>query len=121
MGNPYHSTAAVSSYEKWYTGHGRRTDRLEKRLLSRLLFGFPHGSSVFEVGCGTGHFTRWLAARGFQAVGLDSSPLMLAEAGKNSDLPFLSGGALNLPIADCAFDLVALITTLEFGTIPDGR
>ena len=32
------------------------------------------------MGCGTGHFTRWFAAKGLEAVGIDPSRPMLEAA-----------------------------------------
>jgi len=73
---------------------------------------------VLEVGCGTGHFTRWLAEQGFRVVGLDISPAMLAEAAKWNGVRYVLGEALALPFADRSFDIVAFITTLEFVADP---
>jgi ubiquinone/menaquinone biosynthesis C-methylase UbiE len=114
MSNPFEEPVRAKSYEEWYAGRGRRADRLEKRLLAGLLAGFPQAATVLEVGCGTGHFTRWFAEKGFRAAGLDISPAMLAEAMKRNGVPYVVGDALALPFADRAFDIVAIITTLEF-------
>ena len=73
---------------------------------------------MLEVGCGTGHFTRWLADQGLRAVGLDISPAMLAEATKRNGVSYEVGSALALPFADRSFDVVAFITTLEFVADP---
>ena len=106
---------AAAHYEAWYeTPEGRRADRLEKAALGRLLHGFPKSGSVLELGCGTGHFTRWLSGGGLAAVGLDRSPAMLAQARALGGVPLVRGDAGRLPFADGAFDLAALITTLEF-------
>jgi SAM-dependent methyltransferase len=70
--------------------------------------------SVLEVGCGTGHFTRWMAERGLDAVGLDISEPMLNEARRRGGPEYLAGDALALPFAARSYDLTALITTLEF-------
>jgi SAM-dependent methyltransferase len=71
----------ASRYEGWYeTARGRRADRAEQSLLAWLLGWFPGARRVLEVGSGTGHFTRWLAARGFSVIGLDRSPAMLRAA-----------------------------------------
>ena len=113
-GNPFADPAIVSGYESWYETTGRRADRLEKLLLKRLLAGFPRASTILEVGCGTGHFTRWFAEQGLQATGLDLSRPMLAEAVRLGSPPCVHGDALALPFSTGAFDLVALVTTLEF-------
>lgn len=106
---------AAAHYEAWYaTPEGRRADALEKAALQRLLQHFPQAQSVLEVGCGTGHFTRWLRAQGLAATGVDLSPAMLAQARTPGGLPLAQGEAIRLPFADGAFDLTALVTTLEF-------
>ena len=80
MLNPFDNPALAEGYEVWYENPGLRGDRLEKALLQRLLAGFPDAHTLLEVGCGTGHFTRWFKTQGLQALGLDISTPMLAEA-----------------------------------------
>lgn len=41
---------------------------------------------VLDLGCGTGEHSRFLASKGFEVVGLDSSPSMLAKA-REAPLP----------------------------------
>jgi ubiquinone/menaquinone biosynthesis C-methylase UbiE len=116
--NPFTNPALVAGYEAWYETSGRRADRLEKALLKRLLAGFSRARTLLEVGCGTGHFTRWFGERGLQVMGLDLSSPMLVEAVRLGSPPCVLGDALALPFPSGAFDLVALITTLEFVTDP---
>jgi SAM-dependent methyltransferase len=102
-------------YEAWYkTPEGQRADALEKASLRRLLDGFAGARSVLEIGTGTGHFTRWLSGQGLAAAGLDLAAAMLRQAQKLDGTPLVRGDACRLPFADDTFDLVALITTLEF-------
>jgi SAM-dependent methyltransferase len=77
--NPFSDLSIVESYEGWYATYGRRADRLEKSLLRWVLGRFKEAHSILEVGCGTGHFTRWLEMLGLNTVGIDVSPVMLAE------------------------------------------
>jgi SAM-dependent methyltransferase len=112
--NLFADPAVVAGYEAWYETTGRRADRLEKALLERLLGGFPHAHTLLEVGCGSGHFTRWFREKDLQAIGLDLSPAMLAEARRLGSPPCVLGDGLALPFPRDAFDLVALITVLEF-------
>jgi ubiquinone/menaquinone biosynthesis C-methylase UbiE len=125
--NPFAIAEVVAGYEAWYETTGRRADRLEKALLRRLVGSFPCAQTILEVGCGTGHFTRWLAThrrvasgreKRLHTVGLDLSQPMLAEAVSRGDPPCVQGDALALPFPARAFDLIALITTLEFLTDP---
>jgi SAM-dependent methyltransferase len=67
---------------------------------------------VLDLGCGTGLSTRLLNARGYDAIGLDLSPLFLTvEKQENPDTNLLAGNALQLPFADETFDAV---TGFEF-------
>jgi SAM-dependent methyltransferase len=111
----------AARYESWYeTDEGRRADEAEKAALERLLQVFPQPGSVLEVGCGTAHFTRWLADEGLAATGLDSSLEMLA-AGLSSDgVRLVQGDAHSLPFMDGSFDLAAFVTSLEFLRRPRG-
>lgn len=106
----------AAGYEAWYaTPRGRRADRAERVLLARLLAPFTGVQSALEVGCGTGHFTRWLAGRLPRVVGLDRAPAMLAEARRHDPrLRLVLGDAHRLPIRSLAVDLGLFALTLEF-------
>ena len=105
----------AAHYEPWYeTPAGRRADELEKAVLGWLLQRFPRPDRVLEIGCGTGHFSRWLNDQRPVVVGLDISVEMLAEAQSLGGVFLVRGDARRLPFANGAFDLAAFITTLEF-------
>ena len=106
----------AAGYEAWYaTPRGRRADAVELALLERLLATFATAQSALEVGCGTGHFTRWLAGRLPRMVGLDRAPAMLAEARRRHPrLALVEGDAHHLPIRSRAVDLSVFVITLEF-------
>jgi ubiquinone/menaquinone biosynthesis C-methylase UbiE len=78
--NPFAKPDTAWAYEAWYETTGRRADRLEKALFRQMLARFPQASSLLEIGCGTGHFTRWFKELGLRTAGLDLSLPMLAEA-----------------------------------------
>lgn len=67
-------------------------------LFERALGGGP-SRRILDLGCGPGEHARFLAARGFEVVGVDSSPSMLqrAEAGaRSSSVRFVSGDLADL-------------------------
>jgi SAM-dependent methyltransferase len=107
---------AADRYESWYaTPRGQRADRSERALLAWLLGWFPRIERVLEIGCGSGHFPRWLAGRAPLALGLDRSPGMLRAARSlAAGSPLVRGDAHRLPFRDASVDVSALITTLEF-------
>ena len=82
-----------------------------------MLARFPRASAILEVGCGTGHFTRWFGEQSLQAMGVDLSRPMLIESACPGSPQCVRGDALALPFSTAAFDLVTLVTTLEF--LPD--
>lgn len=107
-------------YDAWYDSpSGRWMGETELALLLRLLAPHP-GESLLDVGCGSGWFTRRLAARGLAVTGLDIDPAMLAYAqGRDAATHYLRGDASALPFADGAFDTVVSVTALCF--VPDWR
>ena len=64
-------------YDAWYrTPRGAWIGETEYRLLYRLLAPAPR-TSVIDVGCGTGYFTRRFALDGHRVTGLDADASML--------------------------------------------
>jgi SAM-dependent methyltransferase len=56
---------------------------------------------LVDVGCGPGHVTHYLSARGLPALGVDLSPGMVAVARRlYPTLEVLEGSILDLPLAD---------------------
>jgi ubiquinone/menaquinone biosynthesis C-methylase UbiE len=111
----YFQEETVKNYECFYQTKYKRADRLEKKLLTKLLDTLGHAEKLLEIGCGTGHFTRWLDSMGLECYGLDLSHLMLREAKKlwpNGSL--LQGESSHLPFKDKSFDVVAFIACLEY-------
>jgi len=111
---------AAGRYEAWYeTGFGQRADALERRLLSGHLAEFGPRGSLLDVGSGTGHFADLWAEAGFQAAGVDPAADRLGFSVRcRPGFPVVRGDALALPFRDGSFDVVAMVTALEFITPP---
>ena len=67
------------------------------------------GLDAIELGCGTGYVSAWLSRRGARPVGLDNSPVQLANArGFQADFdlrfPLIHGDAERTPFPDERFD-----------------
>lgn len=116
--NPFADRGVARRYQGWYATEGRSAVRQERALLRRLLAGLPPVTSVLEVGCGTGEFTRWFRREGYWTVGLDPAAAMLGEAVSLGTPRCVMGTGETLPFGDGVFDLVVLITTLEFTSSP---
>ena len=60
---------------------------------------------VWDVGCGPGHVTAFLAGLGVRAAGVDLSGEMTVQAAKrHPDLTFSTGSMTALPAADASWD-----------------
>jgi ubiquinone/menaquinone biosynthesis C-methylase UbiE len=103
-------------YDMWLLSPaGRYVERSENQLILDLLQ--PNSrQSVLDVGCGTGNHLLFFRQLGLDASGIDSSETMLRIArDKLGDRVALrTGVAEDLPFDDNEFDLVTLITALEF-------
>lgn len=67
------------------------------------------GKEAIELGCGTGYVSSWLARRGAQPLGIDSSEEQLAtarmlQAEFGVEFPLLHGNAEEVPRPDESFD-----------------
>ncbi|MGN7456022.1 methyltransferase domain-containing protein [Paenibacillus pasadenensis] len=74
-----------------------------------LLNSLPDGSSVLDVGCGTGRISVYLAERGYRVKGIDVSEGLLSVAReiskkRNLDIDFLNLEGIKLPYQDEEFD-----------------
>lgn len=83
------------------------------------------GERVLDVACGTGNAALAAAQRGARAVGVDPAEALLTIArdratAVGADAEFIVGGALDLPVADAAFDAVVSVFGVIFAADADG-
>ncbi len=90
IGKQYNSTRNADVYI---------TDRLYALLNPRK------DGQYFDIGCGTGNYTRALSERGLQLTGIEPSDVMIAKARANHpDILFVQANVEALPFADNSFD-----------------
>jgi len=107
----------AGSYDSWYASRqGAMYDRLEKELIANFLPTQIKGKRLLEIGCGTGHWSKFFNQCGFEVTGLDISEGMISVARQKGipNVSFHKGDGHALPFQDSVFDLTAAITTLEF-------
>jgi SAM-dependent methyltransferase len=87
------------------------TPQANERLISAFtqLSGLPRGARVVDLGCGSGVFTELLRQAGYQSVGIDISPKLVALGRrKYPGLELIEGDAENLPFESASLDGVLL-------------
>jgi SAM-dependent methyltransferase len=108
----------------WYAPDGSFAARLEERyrrlvlrdhlqFVSRALAESGEAGPVLDVGCGGGLFPRLLRERGFQAIGLDSSPEAAAVAWRGNGVPVLCGDLAQAPLGDGSCAGITMFHVLE--------
>jgi ubiquinone/menaquinone biosynthesis C-methylase UbiE len=106
----------AKAYEQWLKSPiGYYIDARRKKLMLDLLAPIE-GERLLDVGCKTGNYMLFFRREGCDVTGLDSSSSMLEMAqnklGHRAD--FYEGIPEELPFSDNEFDIVTLITCLDF-------
>jgi SAM-dependent methyltransferase len=110
--------AKATAWSSKYAPDGRLAERLT-RLRAAVSDQVAAGSSVLDLGCGTGELAVGLAATGLRATGCDISPEMLRRAAASD-----SSGTVNwvqldpgwqvLPFRPEVYDAVVASSVLEY-------
>ena len=117
--NPFEDPQVAQTYDAFYNNPvGQAFDQLEKAAILSIIKELPRGQ-LLDVGCGTGHWSKFFVDMGFTVTGIDSSAAMLREAHKNfrPDLEYIQTPAESF-VSEKKFDSAAFITSLEFMVNP---
>ncbi len=113
---PFDFGVSAEEYDAWYeTPVGQVHDRVQKADVRRLLGRGRPGERLLDIGCGTGHWSRFFSSLEYTVVGIDIAEEMILVAKKSrSHGIFAMGDACSLPFKDRTFDAVTAMATLEF-------
>ncbi len=85
------------------------------RELEGVVKSVASGSTVLDIGSGTGHLMSWLAEKGLKVIGLEPSTAMRTTCKKLfPHLEVIEGYASNLPFRDGIFDAVVCVEVLRY-------
>lgn len=94
--------------------------KLRKRFARHisLIKGFKSGGRVLDVGCGTGHFLKYIREtdRSWQVYGVEPNRLLRSVATKNSGVVIKNGTLNVIPFSDNYFDVITCYDVLEHST-----
>lgn len=113
--NVFINPEIADSYDEYYqTEGGKKVNAIEVALISEALQQIPKGK-MLELGCGTGHWTKFFIENGFEITGTDISDAMLKYARqKELKAEIIKANSENLPFENEKFDVVSSITMMEF-------
>lgn len=119
VGDTVAATDTVTGYRAWSVTYDEFNPLImvEEPVVRELLDALPPGRAL-DAACGTGRHAAYLASRGHDVIGVDSSPDMLAMARtKMPDGSFVEGELTALPVPDGDVDLV--VCALALPHLPD--
>ncbi len=113
----------MNEYDKYYFERAQRPGvggalgawvaRLDVTLLSRRLSSGGRGGKLLEIGFGDGSFLEAMAARGWDAHGIDTAGAAVAAAGERPSIVVERGDILDKAYEGESFDLVVMRHVLE--------
>jgi len=109
----------ASHYEQFGKTYAR-TREADLRIVSEVisLLDLPAGSTVADIGAGTGNYCRALAEQGFHMLAVEPSAIMRAQAVSHVGVEWFEGVAENLPFPAASIDGAICILALHHFSDP---
>lgn len=96
---------------KNYNATRKPDPRIVRRLLE--LLDLPLGSTIADVGAGTGNYSRAIAEAGYRVMAIEPSTIMRQQGIPHPQLSWIAGSAEAIPLADKAVDGVVVMLALH--------
>lgn len=113
----YNFDQIAEVYDTYYeTQLGRQVDHVEKQLVWKYMIRMSLEKPLLEIGCGTGHWTRFFRQKGLKLTAIDLSAKMLEKAEEKNpkNVHFERMNVEDLRFRDHSFENIISIATLEF-------
>ena len=100
-----------------------RTRQADSRIVDRLidLLNLPRGSTIADVGAGTGNYSNAIAQCGYRVVVIEPSEVMQRQRQAHPNVSWLTAAAEQIPLPDNAVDgAVVMLALHHFNDIEQG-
>ncbi len=107
--------------DRWSRDSQNMWDHGSRKDIIPLLQRHVSGGTFIDIGCGDGYGTHMLKKAGFEAIGIDISADMIAQANAkkvDSTISFQQADVHHLPFQPAQFDGVLAINVLEWTEHP---
>jgi ubiquinone/menaquinone biosynthesis C-methylase UbiE len=101
-------------------GTYNRTRSADRRIVSELvwLLDLPKGTTIADVGAGTGNYSFALANAGYKIKAIEPSTAMISHSRQDLDIEWLMGSAENIPLRTGSVDgVVSILALAHFSDI----
>jgi ubiquinone/menaquinone biosynthesis C-methylase UbiE len=101
-------------------GTYNRTRTADKRIVSELVrqLGLQKGTSIADVGAGTGNYSLAMANAGYKIKAIEPSTSMISHSLKDLDIEWLVGRAENIPLRTGSVDgVISILALAHFSDI----
>lgn len=99
------------SIGKTYNATRQADPRIVTQLLS--LLDLPLGSTIADIGAGTGNYSRAIAKLGYQVIAIEPSTVMQEQQQSHPHVNWLRASAEQIPLADQAVDGAIVMLALH--------
>lgn len=92
-----------------------RTRQADSRIIDRLisLLNLPKGSTIADVGAGTGNYSNAIAQSGYRVVAIEPSQIMQSQKQVHPNVTWLTAAAEQIPLPDNAVDGAIVMLALH--------
>ena len=92
--------------------YSRKPDtRILKHLID--LLDLPQGSTIADIGAGTGNYSNAIAQQGYRVIAIEPSSTMRSQAIELSDVRWLSAKAEKIPLPDNSVDGAIIVLAMH--------